>query len=148
MNDLKEELAIERYKFILAKIQHLDESLYKNIGFVAKFVTAIISAVASILVLLESKKIANEIAMIIINLLSYISAFTCLLFIFFTLAIMFSWYDYRKEEVELLNRCEADLGRKAPSFKGVLRWTETWFLIALLIIGIISLNLELILGAL
>lgn len=148
MNDIEKEIAIERYKFILTKIQHLDESLYKNIGFIAKFTTAIISAIASSILLFKTSKITNEIVVLVIDFAAYISVFTCLLFILITLAIIFSWRDYRKEEIELLDKCGVEIGRKPPSFKGLLRWTETWFLIALLIIAIASLNIDKILGSL
>ncbi|MBB1352324.1 MULTISPECIES: hypothetical protein [unclassified Pseudoalteromonas] len=148
MKDIEKEIAVERYKFILTKIQHLDESLYKNIGFIAKFTAAIISAIASSILLFKTSKITNEILVLAIDFASYINAFTCLLFILITLANIFSWRDYRKEEIELLDKCGVEIARKPPSFKGLLRWTETWFLIALLIIATASLNVDKILGSL
>ncbi|MCG6202979.1 hypothetical protein, partial [Psychromonas antarctica] len=63
MSDLKEQLALEHYKFLLSKIQHLDESLYKNIAFSSKFITAVISFVIAAILFEKAEKINNELLM-------------------------------------------------------------------------------------
>jgi hypothetical protein len=148
MTDFKEQIALEHYKFLLLKIQHLDESLYKNIGFSTKFITAIISFIISIILLEKAEKVSLDVLSYTIELASFLTMFICTVFTLITVAIIFSWRDYRNEEIALMQKMSVDIGRKPPTFKNILRWTETWFLIALNSIFILAYNVDTLLSGL
>lgn len=142
MSDLKEQLALEHYKFLLSKIQHLDEALFKNITMYGKFITSVFAFIITAVIFEKSGKITNELLILTFNLSKVFILFLSLIFTLITIANIFSWRDYRKEEMALLKNLTANFGRKEPSFKNFLRWVETWFLVALLIISIVAFNLE------
>lgn len=148
MSDFKEQIALEHYKFILLKIQHLDESLYKNIGFVSKFITTIFSFTIASILLQKADKISPELLNFSLKFTSFIIMFICITFILITIAIVLSWFDYRNEEIALMNKMEIDIGRKSPTFKNIHRWTETWFLIVLISIFVLAYNLDNLLSGL
>lgn len=142
MSDLKEQLALEHYKFLLSKIQHLDEALFKNITMYGKFITSVFAFIIAAVIFEKSGKITSELLILTFNLSKVFILFLSLIFALITIANIFSWRDYRKEEMALLQNLTINFGRKAPSFKNILRWVETWFLVALLVISIVAFNLE------
>lgn len=142
MSNLKEQLAQEHYRFLLSKIQHLDEALFKNITIYGKFITSVLAFLTTAIVFEESGKISNELLILTFKLSEAFIIFLSITFAIITIANIFSWRDYRKEEIALLNNLKIDFGRKEPSFKNILRWMETWFLLALIIISILALNLQ------
>ncbi|HCH4151178.1 hypothetical protein ACEWAB_22375 [Vibrio parahaemolyticus] len=148
MANLKEQLAQEHYKFLLSKIQHLDEALFKNITMYGKFITSVFAFLISAVVLEKSGKITTELLILTFDLSSAFILFLTLIFALITIANIFSWRDYRKEEMALLDNLKINFGRKQPSFKNLLRWVETWFLFALIIISIVAFNLKSILVSL
>jgi hypothetical protein len=142
MSALRDQLALEHYKFIMSKIQHLDEALFKNIAIYGKFITSIFAFVIAAVVFERSGKISGELLLLTFNLSKALIIFLSFIFSLITIANVFSWRDYRKEEMALLSKLEIDIGRRPPSFKNILRWVETWFLAALLIISTAAFNLE------
>jgi hypothetical protein len=54
------------------------------------------------------------------------------------LASVFSWYDYRKEEVKLSNDCVEQTFRKAPSLRNFWRWQETYFILFMIVVIIFA----------
>jgi len=142
---LQEQIAVEHYKFLLIKIQHLDEALYKNISFSSKFIMGVFSFIITVIMAVKAKTIPLETLPIAIKSASYLTIFICITFILITFSIILSWRDYRQEEVALLNKLTIDIGRKLPTYKNLYRWTETWFLLALIFIGIAAYNLNYIL---
>lgn len=145
MSNLNDNLAQEHYKFLLTKIQHLDEALFKNMAMYSKFITSVFAFLIASVVFEKSGKITNDVLTLTFNLSTIFILFLSLIFALITIANIFSWYDYRKEEMSLLKNLSIDFGRKEPSFKNLLRWVETWFLLALFTISIIALNLDSIL---
>ncbi|PMO22908.1 hypothetical protein BCT15_11460 [Vibrio splendidus] len=128
---LKENIAIERYKYILSKLLFLDDAIYKNMSSFSKIFISIITAqgVAIFTNLKTGSKIVTDTLEVITLIAPYLLLILCIFYLCLTLSNLFSWFNYRDEEVELLEKLNIDLGRKRPSWNSWYRWSETWFII-------------------
>lgn len=142
MSDLKEQFALEHYKFILLKIQHLDESIYKSIGLYSKLITSVFAFLIAAILAEQSGKINTALLPITFNLAKAFIIFLSSIFLLITLANILSWRDYRNEELNLHNYLSIDIGRKNTSFKNFYRWIEFWFIFTIIIIITVAFNLE------
>ncbi len=128
------EFKLERYKFILAQIQRLDDSLYKYLNLFQTLVTAIIGGSVALLVGWKNLKVDAETARVgIYGLLGLL----CILALFFIVNVIvgiLSWLDYRKDETELLNEAMGSDYRKPPRIRNCWRWYETYFIVFLVIL--------------
>ncbi|WP_157532728.1 hypothetical protein [Moritella dasanensis] len=131
-------MTVERYKFILEKIKYLDTQFNVNLSNLKKISIALIGVIISSIAALKDNKISLELTEFTIEVSSLILVFSCIFFIIMTDAIKKSWVDYRFDEVNLLNKVSCDLGRKYPSGKWKLHWSETHFLLGVMLWG--SLN--------
>jgi hypothetical protein len=131
---LKESIAVERYKYILSKLLFLDDSIYKNISSFSKIFISIITAqgVAIFTNLKSESDIVSDTFRFITSVTPYLVIILCIFYLFLTLANLLSWFNYRDEEVELLEKLNIDLDRKKPSWTSWYRWSETWFIIFML----------------
>jgi len=136
-SELERQLVIERYKFIQDKIKHLDNVLHSNISDFIKILMAILTLVSGAFVLhvKEVTMISEQGLLILIRFSSGAIVFVSASYLLMTIANLFSWIDYRKDEVKLLMQFGGSLQRNNPRIKSFLAWQETWFMIAL--IGII-----------
>jgi hypothetical protein len=139
---LKDQISLERYKYLLSKIQFLDSSLYKNIDFASKFIISACSVVFATIMAYKAEKIDLISLQLGLLSISYIISFVCIIFVAITVSILLSWKDYRNEEVALLKKLDIDIGRKPPTYNNFMRWTESWFIVGLLLIFVLSIFLE------
>lgn len=142
MSDLKEQFALEHYKFILLKIQYLDGSVYKSIGLYSKLITSVFAFLIAAILAEQSGRINTELLPIAFNLAKAFIIFLSSVFLLTTLANMFSWHDYRTEELILQNYLSIDIGRKKPNLKNFYRWTESWFILTIIMMITVASNLE------
>lgn len=133
-------IAVERYKFILDKIKYLDTRHQDHFNTVLKILMALITFVVAVIMAGIEEKISLIAVEFSISAAGVMLAFTSFFFLFMSIAVSMSWYNYRDEEVELLNKIKCDLNRDMPelTFKTVMRWNETHLMILLTILSIIG----------
>lgn len=133
-NDFK----LERYKYILHQISFLNENIFKFIGLFQTLGTVIISAQIAVFLSWRKLEISADIARIGIQSLLLLLVFIALFSIVSIVVGVASWFDYRKEEVELLNKTVAIGFRKQPRLGNLWRWYETYIVLLIVLIIIFT----------
>lgn len=133
----KNEFKIERLKFVLQQIDRLNERFHKYVTLFQSLTTAIIVAGAAIFALWSKEGVSDEAARAIIHgLLGLFTLFACFVVVFIGTGI-FSWVDYRKEEVQILDDGIEKGYRQPPKLANVFRWHE-FYLLLMIVISVIS----------
>ncbi|MDQ5823823.1 MAG: hypothetical protein M3441_06360 [Chloroflexota bacterium] len=121
----KDQYALERYKYILKEIQALNGNLYRYLTLFQVLASAIIGSGITLFVGWQELNIDASAARAgiygLLGLLVLIAAFIVLSLIIGVL----SWLDYRREEVELLDREVGKGLREKPRLRNFWRWHET-----------------------
>ena len=136
---LKNELKMERYKYILQQLQMLNDNSHKYLTLFQTLATFIVGGGTYLFVSWRSFHISPEVARTsmqgLVGLLILMS-----LFIIVSLASgISSWFDYRKAELQMLDE-EVGVGfRKAPRLRDWWRWYEMHmiFFIVLIVLFIV-----------
>nr|PMJ91943.1 hypothetical protein BCU13_22875 [Vibrio lentus] len=138
--ELSDLIAVERYKFIQEKIKFLDNQQQANFTTLLKVIIALSTFVIASLIAGTECKISNETVSFAISSAGVALIITCIYLLGLSVAILFSWIDYRKEEVDLLNKVNCDLNRSDPSikFRKLVRWNEFHFMVLLVILTIVG----------
>lgn len=134
-------IAVERYKFIQEKIKKLDSQFEQSLNTMLKTIIALVAfGVAVLLAKLEGKIQSESIVLLAIQTIGLLLSISSIFHLLTNLAVMFSWWDYRKEEVELLNQVGCNLNRSKPviCIKKVLRWHETYLLLLLFLLALLG----------
>lgn len=122
------EFKLERYKYILQELHSLNDNVHKYLNLFQGLATLIIGGGVGVFVSWQNLKITANVARISIQGLLGMLIILALFVVFSVIAGMFSWIDYRREEVALLDE-NVSLGyRKQPSIKNFWRWSEFWML--------------------
>lgn len=133
-NDSVSEFRLEHYKYILQEIHSLNNNLNKYLALFQTLATVIIGGGISIFASWRSLKIgANTARAGIQGLLGLL----ILLTLFITVSIVanvLSWFDYRKEEVELLDQVVKPNYRRPPTLRNFWRWSETYVLLFIIVV--------------
>ncbi len=137
-NEIKNNIYTERYKYILEKIKFLDGLMQKNFSVYFKFTLAICTALSASLVMIIEDKISLDTVNLLIELLFLLEVAASLLIIAITVANIRTWFDYRDDEINFLNKIKCDLNRKKPTIEGLFRWSETYLIIISTFIGLVS----------
>lgn len=123
------EFQLERYKYILEEIRSLNENVHKYLTLFQTLAVTIIGSGIGIFVIWRSLGIDANTARIAIQgalgLLFLLDLFTTTSII----ASLFSWFDYRQEEVDLLEKAVHPGFRKPPTFRNFWRWPEIYVLL-------------------
>lgn len=130
--DLGKDFKLERYKYILNQINALNENLHKYLTLFQTLATAILSAVVAVVVGWPKLGINAGVARLGIRSLLGILVILALFVIFSVLSGVFSWMDYRREEVALLDQVVGKGFRDAPKARNLWRWYETQAVIFIL----------------
>lgn len=130
------EFKLERYKYILQELRSLNEHVYKYLTLFQSLATAIVVGGVGVFVSWQSLKISADVARIGIQGLLGLLIILALFVLISIIAGMFSWVDYRKEEVKLLDEVVTPGYRKAPKLRNFWRWSETYVLLFIIIITI------------
>jgi hypothetical protein len=120
---------LERYKYILQEIHSLNENLHKYLTLFQTLATVIIGGGISLFVGWQNLNISADVARAGIRSLLSLLVILTLYVVISILAGVFSWLDYRKEEVELLNRTVEAGFRQPPNIKNFWRWHETYLIL-------------------
>lgn len=137
-NDIeKDKLAhdykLERYKFILAEQKRLNEHQNKVLAVFQTLCTAIVGGGVYVFYNWETLGIDSVIAANSIRGLYFLLVIVAIYAILSMIASMMSWFDYRKEEVELLDETVHENYRKQPTMSNLFRWTETYIILFIVI---------------
>ena len=136
-DDKKSEFKLERYKFILQQINTLNENVHKYLTLYQTLATAIVGGVVLIVVSWKQLKIEAHIAR------AGVEGLLCLyvvLTLFIVVAIgagIASWFDYRKEENEVLDEVVREGYRKPPQLGNLWRWNETYVLLFIVLMALV-----------
>ncbi|EGQ7789037.1 hypothetical protein V9R55_000694 [Vibrio cholerae] len=149
--EANDQIIVERYKYILEKIKFLDDKIYQNFSSSIKLITSLTAVLTASVMSISEGKISDVTFLLSIKFIFSILVLFSIYMIITSLSITLSWYDYRKEEVELLNKINCDINRYNPKLSSFIRWSETYyvvFLVAMIIVGIYTIiNSEWILSA-
>lgn len=125
----EKDFKLERYKYILEEIRFLNENIYKYLSLYQTLIVAIIGGGIGIFVTWRSLHISADIAKTAIQ---GALGLLIILDLFITIAIIsnvFSWLDYRKEEIAVLDKVVGAGFRKLPQLRNFWRWSETYILL-------------------
>jgi hypothetical protein len=127
---------LERYKYILQQIHTLNENLYRYLALFQTLATAIVGGGVAVLVSWQNLKVSAEVARVgIRGLLGLLIILTLFLIINVIIGVL-SWFDYRQDEVKLLDEVIGSQYRKLPKAGNWWRWYETYFVIFLILVMI------------
>ena len=131
---LKNELKMERYKYILQQLQMLNDNSHKYLTLFQTLATFIVGGGTYLFVSWRSFHISPAVARTSMQgLIGLLILMT--LFIMVSLASgISSWFDYRKAELQLLDE-EVGVGfRNAPRLRDWWRWYEIHMMIFIFLI--------------
>jgi hypothetical protein len=131
---LKNELKMERYKYILQQLQMLNDNSHKYLTLFQTLATFIVGGGTYLFVSWRSFHISPAVARTSMQgLIGLLILMT--LFIMVSLASgISSWFDYRKAELQLLDE-EVGVGfRKPPRLRDWWRWYEIHMMIFIFLI--------------
>ncbi len=120
-----QQFGIERYKYILSEMGRLNQDIHEYLRMFQVALASIGGVIAGCLAAAKNGTLPT----IVVG--EAISGFTCIItvlggfIVVVSVAGMFSWLDYRREEVKLLKHFDLDF-RDAPRFGNFLRWRETY----------------------
>ncbi|MFD2177871.1 hypothetical protein [Veronia pacifica] len=130
------EIVLERYKFIIEKQKYLDSLLHKNMDFYLKVITAIMGIFFSSASIYKNKPeiISLDSLTLMLELTSILTIFVSSVILLMTASIACSWFDYRKDEVKILDQVDGSYKREMPKKRNFWLWHESIFAFALSII--------------
>jgi len=128
------EFKLERYKYILKEIRFLNENVHKYLSLFQALATAVVGGAAAVFVVGRKVGIDPKITTITIRALLALLAVLALFVVLSVLAGIFSWFDYRREEVALVNEVVGPGFRNPPRARNFWRWSETYVVVLMLII--------------
>lgn len=139
-SDVIQEFYLERYKYILQEIRSLNENIHKYLTLFQTLATAIATAGVALFVGRQQLNLTPEITKIALQGLLGILVILAAFVVFSIVAGIFSWLDYRSEEVELLNKVVGVGFRKLPKKSNFWRWQETYVLLFVVLVVIIIIS--------
>jgi hypothetical protein len=131
------EFKLERYKYVLQQLNSLNENHHKYLTLYQTLATAVIGGGIFIFISWKELKIDAATARLGIRALLGLLALLTLFVLISIVVGIFSWFDYRKEEVDLLRKEVGISFRQPPSLKNFWRWSEV-YLVTFLILILIS----------
>lgn len=126
--ELTNQIAVERYKFILEKIKFLDSQYNGYLNLFIKLLTAMLSLILSSALIAKKGEIEPIWLSYILELCSLFVVLICTILIKLTSVTINSWREYRHDEVALLLKLNVDINRSSPSVGKEKHWNETAFI--------------------
>lgn len=130
-----DDFKLERYKYILQELHSLNENIHRYLTLFQTLATLIIAGGVGVFVGWKSLHIPPDAAIAGINGLLFLLVLLALFVTASIIAGIISWFDYRNEEVELLDQVHKDF-RKKPNLRNLWRWNETYMIGFILIVVI------------
>lgn len=134
MDQLSDNVTIERYKYLLAQRQHLNDATFKIASvFQVIFLTLCSAQYALILEVLD-KKIKAEFALDASTFLLWVTLLVSAMTVILLIGGMASWLNNRNEESGILEQIGQE-GRPAIVLKSVFAWYEIYIIATIVILG-------------
>jgi hypothetical protein len=131
-----DEFKLERYKYILAEIHALNENVNKYLTLFQTLATALVGGGVGLFLTWQSQSLDAALVVAAMRGLLGLLVMLALFVVLMVVSGIFSWYDYRQEEVELLNQVVGPNFRKPPQWGNVWRWRE--FYVILFVVGSVT----------
>lgn len=128
-NDFK----LERYKYILKQIHFLNENTYTYLTFFQRLAVLILGAILALFLNWRKFGVDADTALLGVYGLLFLLVLFALFVVLYMLTGVVSWFDYRKEEVKLLDEVIGLGYRSKPTLKNWWRWRETWLIFSILV---------------
>jgi hypothetical protein len=128
-----EDFKIERYRHINGQLAALNDGVHKYLLFYQTLAAAIIAGVATFIVSAPEHGVAPVISNKIIRAAGWLLLLGGLFTAVLVASSILSWFDYRKEECELLDQCVATGWRSKPKARNFWRWPEIWILLLMVL---------------
>jgi hypothetical protein len=125
---------LERYKYILLQLHALNESTHRYLTLFQTLATAVIGGGVVIFTGWQQLKIQANVARVGIHGIMGLLLILTLFVVFSILINVFSWVDYRREEVQLLDEVVGPGFRKGPRWRHFWRWNETYLVIFIAVV--------------
>lgn len=130
---LRDQFALERYRYILQQIQAVNENAHRFLAIYQTLATTLVGAALALFVGYRKWGVAPDTARSgVIGLLvltTMVAAFTATLIVVGALA----WLDYRNEECDITDEMVGPSFRKRPRPGNLLRWYETYVLLFIIV---------------
>ena len=130
------DLVVERYRFILGQISAANGAMATLLTFYHGAIAAVVAGVSFALggtsqsaVMRSLIILALDGAILVVGILSVFVALQ-------VIAHVFSWFDLRKEEVNLLSA--QGINRAPPKWRNAWRWSELYLLVFVLATGTVA----------
>ncbi|MER5403644.1 hypothetical protein [Streptomyces sp. NPDC002769] len=126
---LREQFALERYRYILQQIQAVNENAHRFLAIYQTLATTLVGAALVLFVGYRKWGVAPDVARSgvigLLALTTMVAAFTATL-----IAVgAFAWLDYRNEECDIADEMVGSGFRNRPRPGNLLRWYETYLLL-------------------
>lgn len=135
--DLADQLKIERYKDLVERIRALNDGVHKYTTLFQTLVVALVVAGAAVVATWRSLNIPAETARVCVRGLEGALVILGVFLVGSILAGIRSWFDYRADEVRLLNEAMWPGYRQPPTACNLWRWPETYLVV--LVVAVVSL---------
>ncbi|MFE2600009.1 hypothetical protein ACFXCZ_26560 [Streptomyces sp. NPDC059396] len=130
---MRQEFALERYRYILQQINAVNENVYRFLAIYQTLATTLVGAALALFVGYRNWGVAAEVArggvVGLLVLATVVAAFTVVLVVVGALA----WLDYRNEECDITDAVVGPGFRERPRPRNLLRWYETYVLVFILV---------------
>ncbi|HCG7129691.1 TPA: hypothetical protein NJ327_002432 [Vibrio parahaemolyticus] len=136
--EANDQIIVERYKYILEKIKFLDGNIYQNFNLSIKLITSLIAVLTASVISVSEGKISDVTFLLSIKFIFSILVFFSIYMLFTSISITLSWYDYRREEISLLNKVNCDINRSSPKLRSFFRWSETYYVIFMIAMSVLG----------
>jgi len=133
-SDRGKDFKLERYKYILQQIHTLNENYQKYLNLFQTLATTIVGGGVAVFVSWRNLKISPEIARTSIRALIGLLVILALFLVANIIIGIFSWFDYRRDEVKLLDEVVGKNYRNLPRYGNLWRWHETYLVIFLILV--------------
>ena len=128
------QFSLERYKFILGEKRFLNENVHRYLTLFQTLMTAIVGAGATVFISWKKLDLGPEMARITIQMLLGLLIILAIFVILALVSGIFSWFDYRNEEIDLLEKNVGSATHARPSIRNFMRWQETYVLLLMVIV--------------
>ncbi|MGW2743931.1 hypothetical protein [Streptomyces sp. NPDC001450] len=133
MRAVRNEFALERYRFILQQIHAVNENAHRFLAIYQTLATTLIGAVLALFVGYRKWGVSPATArggvIGLLILTTVVAAFTVMLIVVGALA----WLDYRNEECDITDEMVGAGFRKRPRPSNFFRWYETYVLLFIIV---------------
>jgi|GEM_PF-1579491 len=130
---LRNDLALERYRYVLQQIQTVNENAHRFLAIYQTLATTLVAAALALFVGYRKWELAADTArggvIGLLTLTTVVAAFTGILIVVGALA----WLDYRHEECDITDELVGPGFRKRPRPGNFLRWYETYVVLFILV---------------